>query len=308
MQLIAVVGPTGTGKSDLGLSIAEEINNRGGKAEIINADSMQFYRGMDIGTAKLPLSDRRGIEHHMLDVLDIVQESTAADYQSQARPLILDLQARGVTPIVVGGSMLYVAALLNTFEFPARDEDLRAELEQELADNGPHALHRRLAELDPIAASRIIPANGRRTVRALEVVLLTGAPFAAALPEVTESWQPVLEIGLNSDRANLIERLEQRVEKMWQMGLVEETRQLEPQGIRTGKTSSRAIGYAQALMQIDGLMTEDEAKADTTRLTQRYARRQVSWFKRDERIRWFDYQSETLAADVRELVLSSLAI
>lgn len=307
-RLVAVVGPTGTGKSDLGLDIAEDIISRGGSAEVINSDSMQFYRGMDIGTAKLPITERRGIKHHMLDVLEITEESTAADYQKQARPLIEDLQNRGVTPVVVGGSMLYVAALLNTFEFPARDEAIRAELEQQLEDLGPHALHRRLAELDPSAASRIIPENGRRTVRALEVVLITGEPFAAALPEKTESWQPVVEIGLNSDRAHLVDRLEQRVHKMWQQGLVEETQSLIPQGIRTGKTSSRAIGYAQALKQIDGELSQTDAIADTVRLTQRYARRQMSWFKRDERIHWFDYQDAQYRQNALETVRTALQL
>ncbi|MEN9714494.1 MAG: hypothetical protein RLZZ164_1158 [Actinomycetota bacterium] len=289
-RLIAVVGPTGTGKSDLALDLAESIIASGGKAEIINSDSMQFYRGMNIGTAKLPVGDRRGIEHHMLDILDIRDESTAAEYQARVRPLILELQARNVTPVMVGGSMLYVAAALNTFEFPVRDEDLRAELETELERDGSQAMHRRVAELDPIAASRLDPANGRRVVRALEILLLTGEPFAAALPEKTESWQPVLEIGLNSERAHLVERLQRRVEKMWQRGLVDEARSLIGEGIREGKTSSRAIGYAQALAQLDGELTEAEAIDETARLTARYARRQMSWFKRDERIHWLDYQ------------------
>jgi len=302
INLIAVVGPTGTGKSDLGLHIAEQIVSNGGKAEIVNTDSMQFYRGMDIGTAKLSLQERRGIEHHMLDVLEIQDESTAAEYQAQVRPLILNLQASGITPILVGGSMLYIAAALNTFDFPERDESIRAELESELAMFGSHALHRKLAELDPLAASRIDPENGRRVVRGLEIVTITGEPFAAALPEVTESWQPVLEIGLNSDRAHLDERLAKRVEKMWQQGIVAEAESLIPQGIREGKTSSRAIGYSQALAQIDGEYSETEAIAATTQLTQRYARRQMSWFRRDERIYWHDRQDPKLQDNVIELI------
>jgi tRNA dimethylallyltransferase len=307
-QLVALVGPTGTGKSDLGLDVAEMIIAAGGKAEIINSDSMQFYRGMNIGTAKLAIDQRRGITHHMIDVLDITAESTAAEYQLQARPLIEDLQSRGITPIVVGGSMLYVASLLNTFEFPARDEAIRAELEADLETLGPLKMHERLAELDPGAASRIIPENGRRTVRALEVVLITGEPFAAALPEEPESWQPVLEIGLNSDRSHLVQRLETRVRSMWQQGLLDEVRSLEPFGIRTGKTSSRAIGYSQALAQLDGAMTESEAIADTARLTQRYARRQMSWFKRDARINWLDYQNPHMRAEALSLVKTHLGI
>jgi tRNA dimethylallyltransferase len=306
IRLVAVVGPTGTGKSDLALDIAEHILARGGKAEIVNCDSMQFYRGMDIGTAKLPVTERRGISHHMFDILEITQESTAAEYQAQARPLIEKMQNEGIIPVIVGGSMLYVAALLNTFEFPARDENLRRELEAELTENGPHALHRRLAEIDPGAASRIIPENGRRTVRALEVVLLTGQPFAAALPEKTESWQPVLEIGLNSDRQHLVDRLQKRVEKMWNLGLVSETESLIPRGIRTGKTASQAIGYAQALSQLDGKLSEQDAISETARLTSRYARRQMSWFKRDERINWLDYQDSEMQQKALELVARNL--
>ena len=302
INLIAVVGPTGTGKSNLGLHIANEIISHGGKAEIVNTDSMQFYRGMDIGTAKLSLDERGGIQHHMLDVLEIKDESTAAEYQAQVRPLILDLQSRGITPILVGGSMLYIAAALNTFEFPERDEEIRAELEDELDKYGSHAMHRKLAEIDPIAASRIDPENGRRVVRALEIVTITGEPFAAALPEKTESWQPVIEIGLNSDRAHLVERLAKRVDLMWQQGIVEEAESLIPLGIREGKTSSRAIGYAQALAQLDGEMTQEEAIAATAQLTQRYARRQMSWFRRDERIYWQDYQDPKLNQNVINLI------
>ncbi len=306
-KLVAVVGPTGTGKSDLALDIAESIAAAGGKAEIINSDSMQFYRGMDIGTAKLPVAERRGIEHHMLDVLSPQDESTAAEYQRMARPIIEDLQSRGLVPILVGGSMLYVAAVLNTFEFPARDETLRAELEAELEQHGSHELHGRLAQIDPDAATRVDPANPRRVVRALEIVMLTGEPFAAALPEVPENWQPVLEIGLNSERAHLVQRLERRVELMWQKGLLDEVEGLIPQGLREGKTSSRAIGYAQALSQLDGLSTQAEAIAETVRLTQRYARRQMSWFRRDQRIQWFDYQDADYVPKALDLVHTWLA-
>ena len=306
-KLVAVVGPTGAGKSDLALDIAESIAAAGGKAEIINSDSMQFYRGMEIGTAKLPVAERRGIEHHMLDVLSPQDESTAAEYQRMARPIIEDLQSRGVVPILVGGSMLYVAAVLNTFEFPARDETLRAELEAELEQHGSHELHRRLAQIDPDAATRVDPANPRRVVRALEIVMLTGEPFAAALPEVPENWQPVLEIGLNSERAHLVQRLERRVELMWQKGLLDEVEGLIPQGLREGKTSSRAIGYAQALSQLDGLSNQAEAIAETVRLTQRYARRQMSWFRRDQRIQWFDYQDADYVPKALDLVHTWLA-
>ena len=307
-KLIAVVGPTGAGKSDLGLSIVEQIVAAGGKAEIINSDSMQFYRGMDIGTAKLSLAERRGVQHHLFDWLEITDESTAAEYQAVARPLIEDLQSNGITPVLVGGSMLYVAAVLNNFEFPARDADLRLQLEADLEEFGPHEMHRRLKELDPIAASRIIPQNGRRSVRAIEIVTLTGEPFAAALPEEPENWQPVLEIGVNGPREDLVQRLESRVNKMWQQGLVQEAKSLIPFGIRDGKTSSRAIGYSQALAQIDGEFTEQEAIADTVRLTQKYARRQMSWFKRDERINWLDYQDAQMNHKAAELVSNWLGL
>lgn len=307
-KLIAVVGPTGAGKSALAISIAQHIIDKGGKAEIINCDSMQFYRGMDVGTAKLSIAERRGIKHHLFDFLEITDESTAAEYQQLARPLILELQASGITPILVGGSMLYVAAVLNRFEFPARDAVLRAKLEQDLIDLGPHEMHRRLKAIDPVAASRIIPENGRRSVRALEIVTLTGEPFAAALPEVPEDWQPVLEIGINGDRDDLRARLEARVHKMWQQGLLDEVRSLEAKGIRQGKTSAVAIGYAQALKQIDGELTEAEAIADTVRLTQKYARRQMSWFRRDQRIQWLDYQDPEATAKALALVDSWLSL
>jgi tRNA dimethylallyltransferase len=263
---------------------------------------MQFYRGMDIGTAKLSMDERRGVRHHMIDTLDIRDESTAAEYQQQVRPLIEELQANSITPILVGGSMLYIAAALNTFEFPERDAELRQQLEVELEALGSHAMHRRIAELDPIAASRIDPLNGRRVVRALEILLITGEPFSAALPDENESWQPVLEIGLNSDRAHLVERLARRVEKMWQQGLVDEAQSLISNGLREGKTSSMAIGYRQALAQLDGELSQQEAIDQTVQLTQRYARRQMSWFRRDERINWFDYQQPDLFGAVTQLV------
>jgi len=301
-KLIAVVGPTGAGKSALAIDIAKHVIAKGGHAEIINSDSMQFYRGMDVGTAKLTPDERQGIPHHLFDFLEITDESTAAEFQQLARPLIEKLQASGVTPILVGGSMLYVAAVLNRFEFPARDEELRARLEQDLLEHGPHEMHRRLKALDPVAASRIIPENGRRSVRAIEIVTLTGEPFAAALPEVPEDWQPVLEIGINGDREDLRNRLEQRVHRMWQQGLIEEVMGLESKGIREGKTSSVAIGYAQALAQLDGRMTEAEAIADTVRLTQKYARRQMSWFRRDQRINWLDYQDPQATSKALALV------
>jgi tRNA dimethylallyltransferase len=287
-QLIAVVGSTGTGKSELAIRIAEALRQEGGAAEIVNADAMQLYKGMDIGTAKLPISERRGIEHHLVDVLEVTQESTAAEYQKIARAKILEIQARGAIPILVGGSMLYVAAVLNNFEFPVRDKDLRASLEQELSELGPNAMHQKLLELDASAASRIDPENGRRIVRALEIVTLTGEPFAAALPDEIDSWQEVLEIGLRMDREILVAKLEQRVRGMWSRGMVEETKKLVSMGLRESVTAGYAIGYAQALAQLDGELGQEQAIESTTKLTQKYARRQLSWFKRDTRINWLD--------------------
>lgn len=305
-SLIAVVGPTGTGKSDLGIAIAKHIQQIGGAAEIVNADSMQFYKGMNIGTAKLPESEQMGVTHHLLDWLEITDESTAAEYQPVARAKIIELQTRGITPILVGGSMLYIAAVLNEFGFAARDEKVRKQLESDLLEVGESELYRRLMALAPDTASRIDPKNGRRIVRALEVVTITGEDFAAKLPDLNESWQPVLEIGLNSDRAHLVERLERRAARMWEQGLVAEVESLVPMGIREGKTSSQAIGYAQALAQLDGSLIEAEAIADTARLTARYARRQMSWFKRDPRIHWLDYQDPAATQSALGLVTQHL--
>jgi tRNA dimethylallyltransferase len=301
-QIIAIVGPTGTGKSELGINIVESLARRGQTAEIVNTDSMQFYRGMNIGTAKLTLEERRGVPHHLLDWLDIREESTAAEFQASARPVIEEIQSRGATPVLVGGSMLYIAAVLNNFEFPARDEALRDELEEELIELGSREMHNRLAALDPIAASRIDSANGRRIVRAIEIVTLTGEPFAAALPEVPEEWQSSVQIGLLAERSVLVPRLHKRAERMWQQGLLAEVEALIPMGVRDGKTSSRAIGYAQALAQIDGELAQAEAIEQTALLTSRYARRQMSWFRRDSRVNWLDFDREDLVDAAISLV------
>ena len=303
-KLIAVVGATGTGKSELAIGLAEKIAALGLRAEIINADAMQLYRGMDIGTAKLPITERRGINHHLIDLLEITQESTAAEYKKLARAEILELQQSSVIPILVGGSMLYVASCLNNFEFPERNQELRAELEAELIEFGPLHMHKKLAELDEVAASRIIAENGRRIVRALEIVMITGEPFAAALPEKIDSWQPVLEIGLRMERELLLPRLEKRVHGMWDQGLLSEVESLIPLGIRESKTASVAIGYAQALGELDGELSREEAIASTVMLTQRYARRQVSWFKRDDRIAWLEALDETVLDQAFDKVLA----
>lgn len=305
-DFISLVGPTGTGKSAMALHLAESLLDVGIKAEIVNADAMQFYKGMDIGTAKLTLDERLGIQHHLFDWLEVTEESTAANYQVVARAKIQELIDQGILPIVVGGSMLYLASLINTFEFPGRDEELRAELEEQLEELGANEMHAKLAQLDQIAASRIDPNNGRRIVRALEIVMITGEPFAASLPEEFVSYRPNLQVGLNSDRANLVERLAVRVQKMWTDGILDEVQGLVGQGLRESKTARQAIGYAQALKQIDGEMSEAEAIAETTLLTQRYARRQMSWFRRDPRIHWFDYQDPELHQKLREIVFSQL--
>jgi tRNA dimethylallyltransferase len=303
-QLIAVVGSTGAGKSELAIRIAEAIRQDGQAAEIVNADAMQLYKGMDIGTAKLPVSERRGIEHHLVDVLDVTQESTAAEYQKIARAKILEIQSRGAMPILVGGSMLYVAAVLNNFEFPVRDKDLRASLEQELLELGPNAMHQKLVLLDASAASRIDPENGRRIVRALEIVTLTGEPFAAALPDEIESWQEVLEIGLRMDREILVAKLAERVREMWSRGMVEETQNLVSKGLRESVTAGYAIGYVQAMAQLDGELSQEQAIESTIKLTQKYARRQMSWFKRDTRINWLDALDPEVTSSAIALVRS----
>lgn len=284
--LIAVVGATGTGKSALSLDLAERLASDGEIAEIVNADAMQLYRGMDIGTAKLPDSGRRGVPHHLLDVLDPSEEASVAAYQRQARAAVEEISAHGRVPILVGGSGLYVSSVLYDFRFPGTDPQLRAVLEEELTTRGPGALHARLREADPAAAEAIGPHNGRRLVRALEVVAITGEPFGAGLPREPALRCPIVTIGLRAARATLVERLDRRVEAMWRDGLVEEVAALRPRGL--GVTARRAIGYAQALAQLDGELTREQAIERTAALTRRYARRQVSWFRRSPGTLWLD--------------------
>lgn len=285
---LAVVGATGTGKSALSLDLATALREAGHPAEIVNADAMQFYRGMDIGTAKLPLEDRRGIPHHLFDVLDVTEEASVAWYQPTARAVIDDLTARGVTPILVGGSGLYVSSVIHDFRFPPRDRALRERLERELAEEGLPALIERLRLADPATADRIDAANARRVVRALEVHELAERGHGAALPERPVPWRPVEVIGVSTPREVLVERLDRRVEMMWDAGLVAETAELLGHGLEQGVTAGRAIGYAQAVAQLRSELTEAEAIAETQRLTRRYARRQVSWFKRYPAITWVE--------------------
>jgi tRNA dimethylallyltransferase len=278
--VIALVGPTAAGKSGLALRVADAVGG-----EIVNADSMQLYKGMDIGTAKLSLAQRQGIPHHLLDVWDVRQTASVAEYQRLAREAIADVQRRGRVPVLAGGSGLYVRAALDQLDFPGTDPGLRSRLEAELAERGPVALHGRLAALDPAAAAAILPTNGRRIVRALEVIELSGKPFAAALPEY-ESVYPAVQIGLAVDRAELDRRIADRTTRMFAAGLAEEVAGLEPAGLRAGKTASRALGYAQVLRFLGGECTVEEAHAETILATRRFARRQEAWFRRDPRVTW----------------------
>ena len=301
--LVAIVGATGTGKSELALDLAESLLAEGRHAEIVNADAMQLYRGMDIGTAKLRPDERRGIPHHLLDVLEPREEASVAAYQVQARAAIDDILNRGATPILVGGSGLYVSSVLYPFRFPGTDAAVRERLEAELRADGPGMLHRRLQAADPVAAEAIGPHNGRRLVRALEVVTITGEPFGAGLPGEDELWRPTVTIGLRADREALIGRLDARVARMWRDGLVEEVAALRPAG--WGATAARAIGYAQAVAQLDGILTESQAIEQAASLTRRYARRQVGWFGRYASTRWIRADAPDRLAQARSVLVSA---
>lgn len=280
MTLIAIVGATGTGKSAFALDLAEAFDRVGRVAEVVNADAMQLYRGMDIGTAKLPHADRRGIPHHLLDVLDVTEEASAARYQAEARAAIEEIEQRDGVALLVGGSGLYVSSVIHDFRFPGTDAAIRARLEAELAEVGTGGLHARLRAIDPQTAAGIDAQNGRRVVRALEVIELTGEPKAARLPDEPVPWRPHRVVHLRSDRARLVDRLDERVVGMWRDGLLDEVRSLVPAGIERGVTARKAIGYQQGLAQLAGGSTESEAIAETQQLTRVYARRQVGWFKR----------------------------
>ncbi|WP_406149193.1 tRNA (adenosine(37)-N6)-dimethylallyltransferase MiaA [Streptomyces anulatus] len=279
-RVITVVGPTAAGKSDLGVFLAQRLGG-----EVINADSMQLYRGMDIGTAKLTLPERDGVPHRLLDIWDVAETASVAEYQRLARLEIDRLLAQGRTPILVGGSGLYVKGAIDALEFPGTDPEVRARLEAELAERGSGALHERLAAADPDAARSILASNGRRIVRALEVIEITGKPFTANLPG-DEPVYDAVQIGVDVDRPELDERIALRVDRMWEAGLVDEVRALEESGLREGLTASRALGYQQILAVLAGECTEDDARAETVRATKRFARRQDSWFRRDARVVW----------------------
>jgi len=281
-HLIAVVGPTATGKSGLAIELALALGG-----EVVNADSMQLYRGMDIGTAKEPPAARRGVPHHLLDVWPVTRTANVADYQRLAGAAIDDITARGRVPILAGGSGLYVRAALEDLHFPGTDDDTRARLEAELGRVGSAALHARLASLDPAAAAAILPGNGRRIVRALEVIEISGRPFTATMPAYDQG-RPAVQIGLTLPRPELDPRIAARVDRMWEGGFEAEVRRLVGEGLREGKTASRALGYQQMLRYLDGDSTLDEARDETVKATRRFARRQESWFRRDPRVHWRD--------------------
>jgi tRNA dimethylallyltransferase len=286
---LAIIGPTGTGKSQLALDIAERLEPPG--AEIVNADAMQLYRGMDIGTAKLPVEERRGIPHHQLDVLDVTETATVARYQRAATADIEAIAAAGAAPVIVGGSMLYIQSLLDDWSFPATDPEVRARWERRLAEVGVGELHAELARRDPAAAASILPTDARRTVRALEVVELTGQPFAASAPRIgAPRWDTVI-VGLDCDTTILDDRLAKRTDAMFDQGLVGEVTALLDRGLRDGVTASRALGYAQVIAALDAGGGPDrlrEAREQTFVGTRRYVRRQRSWFRRDHRVHWLD--------------------
>ncbi len=288
--VVAVVGATATGKSDLGVALAQALGG-----EVVNADAMQLYRGMDVGTAKLTVPQRLGVPHHLLDVLDVRDEASVAAYQRQVRVTIDDITSRGKLPVLVGGSGLYVRAALDRLEIPPTDPAVRAELEREALAMGAAAMHERLTAADPVAAQHILPGNVRRIVRALEVIELTGRPFSATLP-TPDYLRPTVQLGLDAPREVLDARIDKRVCQMWAAGLLDEVAALDAAGLREGRTAARAVGYAQALGQLDGALTRQQAQDETARLTRRLSRRQRSWFGRDPRVTWLPYDDPELVA------------
>lgn len=297
MSVIVICGATATGKSDLAVSLAVELNG-----EIINADSMQLYRGMDIGTAKLPVEARKGIPHHLLDVLSVSEDASVAWYQESARELISSIESRGKNAIIVGGTGLYIKAILDDLNFPDTDPEVRDRLNELAEKIGGQAMHERLAKLDPGAALAIDAKNLRRVIRALEVIEITGKPFTANLPRKESTRYPeARQFGLVMDRESLATRIDERVERMFARGLVKETQDLIEAGIRNGRTAQLALGYAQVLRFLDGEISEDEAKEDTKRATRQYARRQETWFSRDSRIQWISPKQPRLET-IKELL------
>ena len=298
MTVLAIVGPTASGKSALAVAVAQAI---GSHAEIIGTDSMQVYRGMDIGTATPTLAEQGGVRHHLIDVWEPSHAVSVAEFQEVARAAIDGVLERGGLPIVVGGSGLYVAAVLDDLRFPGTDPLVRAALEAELADVGPEVMHARLAEVDPEAAAEILPTNGRRIVRALEVITITGGPFIARLPEPTSIY-PTVRVGLEIARDELDLRIAARVDRMWADGFVDEVQRLRTDGLAGTPTASRALGYQQVLAFLDGECDEAQARQETIDATRRFARRQQRWFRRDARITWQPYD----AADAVDRVIAEI--
>lgn len=306
VPIVAVVGATASGKTALSLDLAEAL-----AGEVVNTDAMQLYRGMDVGTAKLPPDQRRGIPHHLLDRLDVTEPATVAQFQGWAREVVRRLRGAGTVPVLVGGSALYTRAVLDRFDFPGTDDAVRARLEAELAEAGPAALHERLRRVDPEAAARILPDNGRRVVRALEVVEITGRPFSASLPQPAYVDPLTVQIGVDIDRPTLDARIEQRVAEMFSAGLVEEVGRLLAAGLAEGRTASRAIGYRETAAHLAGELTLAEAREQTAAATRRFARRQDSWFRKDPRIVWVRHDDpgrlDRAVAAVREVTASAAA-
>jgi tRNA dimethylallyltransferase len=298
-RVVVVTGPTASGKSDLAITLAERLGG-----EVINADSMQVYRGMDIGTAKVPLEERRGVPHHLLDLLDVTDAASVAEFQGWARNVIADCHARDATPIVVGGSSLYIRAITDQLEFPGTNPVVRERWRARLDEIGSEALHDQLAWLEPAAAKMILPSNGRRIVRALEVIELTGR-FEAALPAYESIYDHLTLIGLDVSRDVLDERISRRVDAMWDAGLVAEVQALLPQGLADGLTASKAIGYSQAMSFIAGASSEDEARTEITTATRKFARKQDRLFRQDPRIHWLPFDSPALVEDALALAAQS---
>ena len=295
--VVAVVGPTAAGKSDLAVALCKDLGG-----EVVNADAMQVYRGMDIGTAKIGTAERDGVPHHLLDVLDVTETATVAEFQELARAAIDDCIGRGKVPVLAGGSALYIRAILDDFVFPGTDPAVRARLEAELEAEGSGALHRRLAQQDAKAAEQILPSNGRRIVRALEVIEITGGPYVATLPEHRYVYPGAVQLGLDVPRPELDERIGRRVDRMFDAGFVAEVRGLLDKGLIEGKTANRALGYSQVIALLNGEIDEAEARERTAQATRRFARRQDSWFRKDQRISWLRYDDPDLLEKARQVI------
>jgi tRNA dimethylallyltransferase len=287
--VVAVVGPTAAGKSDLSVALCKRLGG-----EVVNADAMQVYRGMDIGTAKISTAERAGVPHHLLDILDVTETATVAEFQQLARVAIDDCIDRRVVPVLAGGSALYVRAILDDFAFPGTDPVVREKLEEELEERGAGAMHNKLKEVDPAAAEQILPSNGRRIVRALEVIEITGGPYVATLPEHKYVYPGAVQIGLDVPRPELDDRIGRRVDRMFEHGFVDEVRALLDKGLLDGRTANRALGYSQVIALLNGEIGESEARERTAQATRRFARRQDSWFRKDQRITWLRYDDSDL--------------